>query len=410
MTAILMDWLTFLLRWFHVVAGIAWVGASFYFIWVENALQRGGEQRHDKVAGHLWAIHGGGFYYLEKQSVAPLPLPAPLHWFKWEAYTTWLTGIALMVLVYYWRPAGWLVASGADLSGGAAVALSLAYLLLSYLLYSGLSHTPLLAKPRLFGVVGLGWIALSVWGMDGIFTPRAIFLHMGAMMGTIMAANVAMVIIPTQKKIVAAAELGEQIDKRHSLRAGLMSLHNNYIVLPVIFFMLALHFPLLAASSYAPLLAVIITAMAVCIRHSINLKNQGKGLGKPPLVAAAILLAVAIWLSLPPAPSPSATPTATDNATAATTTTTTAATAAVSDAQVHQLIEKHCVSCHSATPTSPIFPVAPLGYVLDTPAQIESTKDKIYNRTVVDKTMPFNNETNMTDAERQIIARWYRGE
>ncbi len=385
----IIDWLAFLLRWLHIVAAIAWVGASFYFIWVENQLIRSGKQRSDKVAGHLWAIHGGGFYYLEKQSVAPMPLPPQLHWFKWEAYTTWLSGVALMTVLYYFNPSVWLVSSESTISGGTGVLIGIAYFFISTIVYSVLSRTPLLNHPLWFGAVGLLWVALSTWVLLQVFLPRAVFLHIGAALGTIMVGNVIMVIIPTQKRIVATVEKGEVPDMKPSVYAGLCSAHNNYLALPVVFLMISLHTPFLSTGAFAPLTVVAIIAMAGCIRHVINIKNKGNPLAHKYIVLAVVSLMVAVLSALSPL---------IDIGNAE----------KVTQQQIRQLADKHCVGCHSAQATDALFTVAPLGYIVDTDEQIMLTRDKFYKRIVLDRTMPFNNKTKMTEQERHLVARWYQ--
>lgn len=389
--ALALEWLAFLLRWLHIVAAIAWVGASFYFIWVENRLIRGGAQRSEAVAGHLWAIHGGGFYYLEKQRAAPQPLPPQLHWFKWEAYATWLSGAALMVVLYYVHPAVWLVRPDAPLPPAAGVALGVGYLAGGFAVYSALSRTALLRHPRWFGAVGLALVVASAYGLLQVFTPRAVFLHTGAMLATLMAGNVLMVIIPVQRRLVAAAECGGAPDAQEGLRAGLRSLHNNYLALPVVFLMIALHTPLLAAGALAPLTMALLILFAAGIRHAINLSNQGRPLSYGTLALSALCLLAALLLSLPPARSPDA------------------AAGKVTMAQVRQVVDRHCISCHAARPADEVFRVAPLGYVMDTDEEVAASADKIYQRVVVDRSMPFNNQTGMDEDERQLIARWVEG-
>ena len=393
MGILLLDWLTFLLRWLHIVAAIAWVGASFYFIWVENRLLRGGEQRSDAVAGHLWAIHGGGFYYLEKQQTAPVPLPPQLHWFKWEAYTTWLSGVALLTVLYYLNPSLWLLAGDSGYSATVAVVCGIGYLLFGVVLYIAFAQTPLLRYPRCFGALGLLLVTLAAWGLLQVLTPRAVFLHTGAMLATIMAVNVLMVIMPVQRRLVATAERGEvanQADREGSVRAGLRSLHNNYLALPVVFLMISLHTPLLATGARAPFVMAVLILFAVSIRHVINIKNKGQPFAYRFIIAAVICLLVAMALTLPP------------NAFLSN-----AASDKVTLQQVQALTEKHCVSCHAAAPVDAIFRVAPVGFKVETEAEIIAAKDKIYQRVVIDRSMPFNNQSNMQEEERQLIARWF---
>lgn len=389
-TALVLEWAAFLLRWLHVVAAIAWVGASFYFIWVENRLIRGGEQRHDKAGGHLWAIHGGGFYYLEKQRVAPVPLPPHLHWFKWEAYATWLSGMGLMTVLYYFNPAAWLAAAGT--APAVAVGCGVGYLAAGYAVYAGLARTGLLRRPVWFGAVGLGLVTLSTWGLLEVMTPRGTFLHVGAMLATIMVGNVAMVIIPVQRRMVAAAARGENPDMRDGAVAGLRSLHNNYLALPVVFLMISLHTPLLAGGGMAPVTLALMVLFAVCVRHVFNLRNKGVAGGRRFAVAAAVFLVLAMGSAAPRHVFFEGDEGGEER---------------VTMGEVRGLMALHCVSCHAAAPTDEVFRVAPVGLLLETEAQVTAAREAIYRRVVVDRSMPFNNASNMTDDERAVIGRWF---
>ena len=395
----LIEIITALLRWLHVISAIAWVGASFYFIWVENALNRNRSQNRDDIAGHLWAIHGGGFYYLEKHRDSPAPpLPAPLHWFKWEAYTTWFSGMALMGFIYYLNASTWLIAPDSPLGEGASILLSLAFLFGGYLLYSLLCRF----APSNIAIIILGIIALAIGLhlLSIVFPPRTAFLHIGALIGTIMFANVLMVIIPTQKKMVAAAEASQPIvDSR---QARLRSLHNNYLALPVIFLMLSAHSPIFFAHDGMILTFILLLVTSICIRHFFNCKNSNRNT-TPWLIASclcAVAMTVQIMLSLPQQPADDPGKPAASSADV----TTTAEGAVPRVARA--IIAQHCTSCHAQNPSNPAFATAAAGLMLDNDDVISAAKILIYERAVVTKTMPPGNITNMSDAERIILSDW----
>ncbi len=386
MAAHFLEWFSLAARWLHVVAAIAWVGASFYFIWVENALSRDGKQRIPELAGHLWSVHGGGFYYLEKYRGAPSELPPKLHWFKWEAYATWLSGAALLALVYYFNAAAWLAVPGGKVSPGGAIAVSVALIGGGWLVYDVLCRTPLLKYPLRMAVLGIVSGVLLVSALDGVLSSRAVFLHLGAVIGTVMAGNVFFVIIPSQKRLVAAAQSGTAPDLELGRRAALRSLHNNYLTLPAVFLMIGVHYPAVYNHALSGLLFAALAAAGGFARHFFNCKNRGNAEWRW-LVFAAVAFAAAMLLSLPRQ-------TGGDNS-------------RVTLSDIRPLVQKHCVSCHSSAPSDPAFRVAPLGFILDSDAQIIAGAEAIYRRVVIDRSMPFNNGGGMTDAERQKFADWY---
>lgn len=392
MSAFLIEWAALLTRWLHFTAGVAWVGASFYFIWVENALERGGRGPDGKIAGHLWAVHGGGFYYLEKYVTGPDKLPPRLHWFKWEAYTTWLTGMMLMVLVYYAHGFSLLLSAGSPLSAGQGVALSLASLVAGLAVYLALCATALLRMPVLLSLAGLALTLLAAWGLGHVFSPRAVYLHVGAMIGTIMAANVIMVIIPAQKRLVASVSgKGPPPDPATVERGALRSLHNNYLTLPVLFTMISNHYAVVYQSPNSLLALAAILVGSVLLRHAFNIHNRADAAF--PVKISVYASAATIFLLL------SAIATVPN-------------IAAFSDgkadfAQVREVIGTHCALCHSRTPTQPGFSSAPLGMLLDTDEQIRAQIEAIHLKAFIDRSMPPGNLTGMTDEQRALLARWY---
>jgi len=382
--AYILDWLNLALRWAHVITGIAWIGSSFYFIWLDlrlNVPPRDPES--PGVAGDLWAVHGGGFYHAQKYKVAPETLPEPLHWFKWEAYFTWITGFLLFTVVYY-SNAGALLADPAVLPLGepVAVAISVALLPAGWLLYDVLCRSGL--GGTAFLTAGLLLVLALCFGLTQLFGGRGAFLQAGVMLGTIMAANVWRVIIPSQKALVAAKERGELPDAGPGLRAKQRSVHNNYLTLPVVFTMISPHFAFLYAHAWNWLVLFLLFLAGACVRHWFNLRNQGrKGIGWA-FAALAIGVALALFLA-PRAP----------------------AGGAATFAEANRVIQSRCVACHSASPTHPTAPVAAAGVMLDTPREIAAWAARIHERAVVTRTMPLANLTGMTDEERALLGGWF---
>lgn len=385
--AFLSEWLGLGLRWFHFVAGAAWVGASFYFVWVENALERDGPRRAENIAGHLWSIHGGGFYRLEKYRAAPDAIPPRLHWFKWEAYATWLSGMGLMILLYYAEASARLLPPDSALSPAEGVALGLATLVLGYLAYAALCRA-LLEKPIVLTAIGLVLSSALLFLLGDVFAPRAAFIHIGALLGGIMAGNVFFVIIPSQKRLVAAMSAGTPVDAEGARRAGLRSLHNNYLTLPVLFSMIGGHHPIATHHDWNWLVFAALALAGGFARHFFNLKHR-RAMRPRWLVLAAASFALAAGVSVPRK---------------------TEVAGETTFARAREIIERHCVGCHSSSPSDPLFPAPPLGFVLDADAQIRASAADIYRRTIADRSMPFNNSTGMTEEERAELAAWLKTE
>ncbi len=399
------DWLNLLVRWLHLITGIAWIGASFYFVWLDNSIrppEPGSDLAKKGVSGHLWAVHGGGFYNPQKYLVAPAQLPPELHWFKWEAYATWLSGVGLLLIVYYFNAQAMMVDKGvADLSGAQAIGVGVGSLVLGWVVYDLLCRSPLGKRDGAFGVVMFVLIVASAWGLSQLLSGRAAYIHVGAMIGTMMVGNVLMLIIPGQRKLVDAMLKGESPDPIHGQKAKQRSVHNNYFTLPVLFIMISNHYAMTYANKYNWLVLGAIIAAAVLIRHFFNLRHKGQANLAYPAAGVAILAAVAFAIAPRPAPKPAPAP-VTDAAVAA------APVAATPDiAKVQQIITERCASCHAATPTQPGFAAAPAGIALDT---IELTRQhavKVHQQAVVLKAMPIGNMTNMTDDERALLGAWF---
>ena len=382
----LLVWLGLALKLLHIIAGIAWIGASFYFNWLENKLDR--LNNRDEIAGNLWAVHGGGFYHLEKYKKYPQTLPEPLHWFKWEAYVTWLSGISLLSVVYYFNASSRLLSSDSSLSASYAVGLSLLGLLLFWLIYDLLCKSKLVTKSAIFITIIFIVIAFFAYFYSNIFNPKAVYMQIGSMIGTVMVANVFFVIIPVQKKLVDACENSTEVSLELGKIGYLRSRHNNYFTLPVLFMMISGHYPSIYSGDYGWLILMAVIGILVMIRHYFNLRGVGKA--KNSLIAIIVLSTFALIYALAPTHSK----VQDQNQEIVT----------VEQAQV--IIEKHCVSCHAANPTNMAFTIAPNGIMLDTTKKIIAHKAQIYQQAVLSKAMPLVNSTNMTDDEREKLRIW----
>ncbi len=385
------DWGNLLFRWLHVIAAIAWIGSSFYFIALDNHLRPPADERDAErgVGGESWEVHGGGFYQVLKFRVAPPTLPEPLHWFKWEAYTTWLSGFALFIVVYYVHAGTFLVdPSVAHLSTWEAIAISIGGLALAWVVYDGLCRV-LARDERLLAVAVFAFVSLSSWAACRLLAPRAAYVEVGAMIGTMMVGNVFFVIIPAHWELVRAKQAGREPDPRWNFRGKQRSVHNNYLTLPVVFAMLSNHFPFTYGHSHAWLILVALMALGAWIRHFFNLRQVGRNAWWIPASAAVGFVVLAVLIR--PSNSVSL-----------------AAGPAVSFAQVQSIVEQRCVPCHSAKPTQPGFSTAPMGIRFDTRAEIEARAQAIEQQAVETKAMPLGNVTKMTQAERDVLARWLR--
>ena len=389
-----LEWLNLLVRWLHVIAGIAWIGASFYFVWLDNSIRPpapGSALAQKGVSGELWAVHGGGFYNPQKYMVAPAELPKELHWFKWEAYTTWLSGFGLLVVAYYFNAQAMMVdKSVADLSSLQAIGLGLASLLVGWTVYDLLCRSKLGQHDLAFGAVMFVLLVGAAFVLTHFLSGRAAYIHVGAMIGTMMVGNVLMLIIPGQRKMVNAMLAGQVPDAIHGKKAKQRSVHNNYFTLPVIFIMISNHYAMTYRHAHAWLVLAGIMAAGVLIRHFFNLKHRGRIVWAYPAAGVALLAVVAVAI----APAPVA-------ATAG------SADPAAQFARVQAIMGQRCASCHAAHPTQAGFPAAPLGIMLDGPDQIHQHAAQIYQQAVQLKAMPLANLTNMTEQERAVIGAWF---
>jgi uncharacterized membrane protein len=388
--AYLLDWLNILVRWLHFITGVAWIGSSLYFIWLDNHLEepRDSGDSDKGVGGEVWSVHGGGFYHAQKYKVAPAVLPDNLHWFKWEAYSTWLSGIFLLGLVYFLGAEIYLIdRSVADLSVVMAISIAVGFIVGGWIVYDLMCKSPLASDARVFAIALLMMSSALAWGLCQLFSGRAAFILFGATLGTIMVANVFFVIIPGQKRMVGAAESGDAPDPADGKRAKLRSVHNTYFTLPVLFVMTSNHYAMTYSHEYNWAILIAISLAGALIR--IYFVARHKGSASPiPVVIALILLAITAAFIAPRSEE--------DVAKVAT------------FSQVRNVINARCTSCHSSAPVHPAFPAAPLGVTFDTDDQILAAADRIYLQTVVTRVMPIGNLTAMTDEERQVIGQWYR--
>ena len=389
MEAYVVDWLNILGRWVHFVTGIAWIGSSFYFIWLDNHLTAPKDPADDQkgVAGELWSVHGGGFYHSQKYRVAPAVLPETLHWFKWEAYTTWISGMFLLMLVYWYGADVYLIdRSVADLSPTAAVAIAIAILASGWFVYDLLCKSPLGRNENAFAVVLLLLTAFLAWGLCQLYGGRGAYIHYGAVLGTIMAANVFFVIIPGQRRMVDAFARGDEPNAADGIRAKQRSVHNTYFTLPVLFVMTSNHYALTFSNEYNWLILVAFTLAGALIRIYFVARHKGRASPIPIVTAALILLAVAAAI----APKSRA-----------------ATTDVVTLDMVRPVIQSRCTICHSASPSHIAFPAAPSGVMFDTDEQILAELERIHQQTVVLQAMPIANLSGMSDEERALLDAWY---
>jgi uncharacterized membrane protein len=388
-----LEWLNLLGRWFHLTAGIAWIGASFYFVWLDahlHAPRDAAEGERLGLAGEVWSVHGGGFYRAQKFRVAPAELPEPLHWFKWEAYATWLSGMFMLVLVYWLGAGVYLVDPAvADLSPGLAVAIAAAFLGGGWLVYDGLCRSAIGRSEPLLAACLFALCALAAWSMCQLFSGRGAFIHFGAMLGTIMAANVFFVIIPGQKELVRAKAQGRAPDPIHGVRGRQRSVHNTYFTLPVLFTMISNHHASLTQHRFAWLALVGLSLAGALIRLWFVMRHRGQS--RPALVALGLAaIAGTFALAMPrtaPLRSGAAAPTL---------------------AQVRPIVEQRCAACHAERPTYPGFASPPKNVALDSTESILRHAQAIHQQTVVTRAMPIGNLTAITDAERATLDAWFR--
>lgn len=387
-----LEWLNLVLRWMHLIFGIAWIGSSFFFVWLDNSLRQdirpGGLDQQPGVLGQAWLIHGGGFYFTEKYSVAPPQLPKELHWFKYEAYFTWLSGFFLLGVLYYVGADLYLIdAKVLPMARWQAIGLSLTSLILGWVVYDLLCKSPLGKNDAALAIVGFVLLVAAAWGYTQVFSARAAYLHVGALIGTIMTANVAHNIIPNQRKAVAQMLAGQVPDPSYGKQAKQRSLHNNYLTLPVLFAMISNHYPVTYGHPYGWVILAVVMIIGGLVRHFFNLKNQGRGQRYEFLgLAFALVVGLVFFTQWDPRHK------------------SLAAGATPEDAQ--KIVAARCVACHAARPTFDGIAEAPKGVMLETPEQMRRFAALINQQAVRSEAMPPGNATEITDEERAMLGAW----
>jgi uncharacterized membrane protein len=382
MTSWLGDWANLLLRWGHFIAGIAWIGSSFYFIWLDRALTK---PAHEKpgVEGDLWMVHSGGFYQVEKRRPGPGEVPPVLHWFKWEAMLTWISGIALLILVFYLGSAYLLDPNVSAIGRGAATALGIGSIVLAWPIYDGLWRSPLARRFAIASAISLTLLTAITIVMCRLLSGRAAFMHIGALLGTIMVANVWERILPAQQQMLDATRAGRPADFTLGERAKQRSVHNSYITFPLLFIMLSNHFPATYAGARNWLVLLLLFVAGAAVRHAMI----GRGArARWALLPAALALGGAMMVSTPQASA--------------------RADSVPSFGAVRLVIAQRCQPCHSQYQTDRTMGPAPGGVTFDTPESIVRLADRIRARAVETRTMPLGNKTGITEAERELLGRW----
>ncbi|MBL4805830.1 MAG: urate hydroxylase PuuD [Rhodobacteraceae bacterium] len=389
MESILHEWISLFVRWAHIVAAMGWIGASFYFMWLDASLKkRKGLPKGAK--GDSWAVHGGGFYHVVKYQIAPEEMPEALKWFKWESYTTWLTGFLMLMVTYYWGANGFLIDREVmDLEVWEAITISVLSLALAWIFYDMLCKSPLRKKPILvFAVLFVGIVA-AAYGFQQVFSARAAWLHTGAIIATMMTGNVFLVIIPNSRVVVADLKAGRTPDGKYGEIAKLRSTHNNYLTLPVVLMMISNHYPITFGHPYAWVMVAMVLVIGAVVRIFYNMHEAGIH-GKaimwqwPVVVALGLgLIAFSTWR--PDQVEVDFYPT-----------------------EAMEIVATHCSACHSSTPTHEFFEDAPGDVRFDSLDEIRAHRSKMLAQAVLSNSMPLGNETGMTPEERAILGSWLR--
>ncbi|KGJ90908.1 urate hydroxylase PuuD [Colwellia psychrerythraea] len=385
------EWLNLIIRFAHLIVGIAWIGASFYFVWLDNHLEKPPEWKAEKgISGDLWAIHGGGFYEVAKYKLAPPKIPTTLHWFKWEAYTTWITGFLLLSLMFYVGAESYLIDPRVQaLTQWQAIGLGLGAIIVGVGSYEVLVRTKLKDHGLILALILFTIATALSYGLTQVFSARGAYMHMGAILGTIMAGNVFFGIMPSQRALVKAVEDGETPDSKYGLNAKLRSTHNTYITLPVLFIMISNHYPITYNHSANWLVLMAIIVITAAVRQYFVLRHFGKH--KPMVLVGSVVATVILaYLIAPKTVELSAEQ----------------KQQVVSNAHVQQIIEDRCAACHSQTPTDDMFKTPQAGVIFTDIASIKQWAPRIQARVIDSKDMPFMNKTKMTDEERLTLSLW----
>jgi uncharacterized membrane protein len=381
------DWLNLILRWAHMVVGIGWIGTSFYFIALDLGLRKA-ERAPAGVFGDQWQVHGGGFYHVRKFTVAPPQLPEHLVWFRWEAYLTWATGFGLLIVQYYWNARAYLIdPTVMDLTPTAAIAISVATLVAGWLIYDLICRSPIGERPVMLSVLVFALIVAASYGLSQVFSGRGAFIHVGSLVGTIMAANVFLVIVPNQKKMVAQLIAGHEPDPKYGAIGKQRSVHNNYLTLPVLLMMVSNHYPMLYSHPYSWLVVALVIVVGGLVRHLINRHDAGDDLNAYSWAApvAAIALASAITVTAPRSATSSV---------------------QVADSEMLAIVNHHCTVCHARRPKHPGFVEAPKDMRIETIRDVRQYARLIRVQAVQSNAMPLGNETRMSVEEREKLGAW----
>ena len=385
------EWLNLVIRFAHLITGVAWIGASFYFVWLDNHLETPPQWKKDKgIGGDLWAIHGGGFYEVSKYKLAPEKMPTTLHWFKWEAYTTWITGFLLLSLMFYVGAESYLIDKRvADITQFQAIALGLGSILVGVGSYEILVRTRLKNHGLLLGIILLIIGTCLSYSLTLVFSARGAYMHMGAIMGTIMVGNVFFGIMPSQRALVKAVESGTAPDKKYGLNAKLRSTHNTYITLPVLFIMISNHYPITYNHSANWLVLMVIVLITAAIRQYFVLRHFGKQ--QPIIFIGAVIATIILAYLISPKKNELSSELQEQK---------------ITNVQIQSIIKQRCSACHSENNTDEIFTSAQAGVVFSDITSIEQWAPRIKARVIDSKDMPFMNKTKMTDKERQTLSIW----
>jgi len=386
----ILDWLDLIVRWIHVVVGIAWIGTSFYFNWLDSRLDR--ETNNEGIEGELWSVHSGGFYHINKLKGPPKKFPKELHWFKWEAYTTWISGFVLLIIIYYLNAEGMMIDKSVnDLSPFTAIIISLIFLLGSWFIYDFLCKSILINNTIFFTITCLFLAILISYFLTKIFGSRAAYIHVGACLGTIMAANVFRVIIPSQKNMVDAALANNEPNLQKGIDAKIRSIHNNYITLPVLFIMISSHFPFTYGHKYNWLILAFISIIGATVRHYFNLRNKKEYKIWILPLATVGMICLMFYVSIPKIIQNENITTSNNE---------------ISFYEINNIIKYRCGVCHTTNPTFEDFEDPPLGIIFDSSEDILKNIDKIKAQVIDSDIMPPGNLTGITESERKKISLW----
>lgn len=396
MEGYILDWLNLLGRWVHMITGIAWIGASFYFIWLDNHLEPVKDPADDKkgVGGELWALHGGGIYHAQKYKLAPEKLPDTLHWFKWEAYTTWITGMFMMALIYWYSADLYLIDPNvANLSKPVAILIGIGTIVLGWLVYDFMCKSEWGQDEKKLAIALFIFVSVVAFVLTQIFSGRGAFMHYGAMLGTIMVGNVFFTIMPGQRALLACAVAGTPVNPEHGRKAKQRSVHNTYFTLPVLFVMISNHYAMTYGHWLNWLILIGISIAGALIRVYFVQRHFGRN--KPLYLVVAGLILLTVSLVMAPKSSSGST-------------TAVVVSQDMLPIQAYAIVKARCASCHSAKPTQAGFSVAPKGMIYDTTEQIISQASLIHQQAVVSRAMPIANLTKITEEERAILDSWYK--